>query len=86
MEVGTRRVHVRGVTAHPDGGWTAQQARNLFIRDRETKFTGVFDGIFASEGVRTVKTPPRTPRANCYARKVDTQRTSRVHRPDAHLR
>jgi putative transposase len=31
IELDTRRVHLAGVTANPDGGWVTQQARNLLL-------------------------------------------------------
>jgi putative transposase len=80
IEVGTRVVHVLGVTANPDGAWVAQEARNLLIdlgdrasgfrflvRDRDTKFTRVFDDVMVGNGTRVMKIPPRSPRANAFA-------------------
>jgi len=80
IEVGTRHVHVLGVTAHPDGAWTVQQARNLLmdleerairfrflVRDRAGQFTEGFDAALAAAGIQVVKIPPRSPKANAYA-------------------
>ena len=87
IEHGTRRVRLAGVTTHPDGIWTRQQARNLAIdeqlenvrfllHDRDTKFSGPFDQILAEETVRSIKTPVRSPRANAVAERwVRTVRT-----------
>src|SRR5882724_7553871 len=80
IEVGSRYVHILGVTAHPDGPWTTQQIRNLLmdlgdraadfrflVRDRAGQFTDSFDAALASTGITAAKIPPRRPRANAHA-------------------
>ena len=39
----------------------------FLLRDRDAKFTDTFDAIFASEGIRTLRTPVRATRANAMA-------------------
>ncbi|MER6596626.1 integrase core domain-containing protein, partial [Micromonospora purpureochromogenes] len=80
LEVGSRYVHILGVTANPDEPWTVQQARNLLmdvgervdelrflIRDRAGQFTDAFDTVLTDAGVTVYKIPPRSPRSNAYA-------------------
>src|SRR5450755_1409293 len=80
IEHATRRIRILGVTLHPTGAWTAQQARNLLmdlgeqthrvsfmIRDRGSNFTAAFDAVLADAGIQTVLCNIRTPRMNAIA-------------------
>ena len=75
IEHGSRRMYLGGVTAHPTGDWTVQQARNLaltlgerfedirfLVRDRGSNFTASFDAVFQGAGTRIVRTALRAPR------------------------
>ena len=83
IEHGTRRVHLAGITANPDGAWTTQSARNFLmdlgqhaasikflIRDRAGQFTGSFDAVFQAEGIRILASPPQAPRANAICERI----------------
>ncbi len=81
IEHASRRIRILGVTLHPTGEWTSQQARNgelmdlgeqaqrvkFMIRDRGSNFTAAFDAVLADAGIRTVLCNIRTPRMNAIA-------------------
>jgi putative transposase len=86
IELATRRVHLAGVPANPNGGWVTQQARNLLlvlgeqgrqvrflVHDRDAKFCRSFDAVFSSEGGEVLVTPvqaPETMRVDCRGRRL----------------
>jgi putative transposase len=83
IEHGTRRVHLAGITANPDGRWTTQAARNVLmdlgqratsikflIRDRAGQFTASFDAVFMAAGIRILASPPQAPRANAICERI----------------
>lgn len=77
IEIGTRRVHLGGITTNPTGPWTTQAARNFMMNlDRQVRFvihdgagqyTRSFDVVFEADGITAITTPPRAPMANAYA-------------------
>jgi putative transposase len=83
IEHDTPRVHLAGITKHPDGAWTTQAARNFLmdlgqraasfrflIRDRAGQFTDSFDTVFTAAGVRILTSPPQAPRANAICERM----------------
>src|SRR5438105_3972813 len=80
LHLGSRQVHVAGVTPHPNEAWMVQVARNVtmeawgflspgqyLIHDRDTKFCAAFQQIIDDAGVERVVLPPRSPNLNAYA-------------------
>jgi putative transposase len=80
IELGTRRVHLAGMTRYPKRRWVERRAAEVLdtmknsgfepkylIRDRDGKFSDEFDSIFQSNGLTVVKTPAQNPSCNIYA-------------------
>jgi putative transposase len=99
LEVGDRYLHVLGMTAHPDGSWTTQQARNLvmdlgehvtrfrfLVRDRAGQFTASFDAVLADAGIEVSQDPAPTSAGELLRRTLRVDRPRRSHRLDADLR
>jgi len=83
IEHATRRIRILGVTLHPTGEWTTQQARNLImdigeqahqikfmIRDRGSNFTASFDAVFQATGTRILRTAVQAPRMNATCERL----------------
>jgi putative transposase len=80
IQVGSRRVHLAGMTTNPNRAWMSQQARNkamifdqerdkpkYLLRDHDGKFVKEFDAILASEGIEVKPIGVRAPNQNAVA-------------------
>ena len=80
IHIGSRKVHIAGITPHPNEAWMKQIARNVtmadwgfledcryLIHDRDTKFCRSFRSIIASMGIKPIRLPPQSPKMNSYA-------------------
>jgi len=80
IHIGSRKVHIAGITPHPNERWMKQIARNVtmegwgflseckyLVHDRDTKFCRSFRSIIAVMGIKPIRLPPQSPRMNCYS-------------------
>ena len=80
VQLESRRVHLAGMTKHPDTVWMEQIARNAVdpesgylrtqryvLHDRDTKFCASFRSILEAEGVKCLTLPARSPNLNAFA-------------------
>ncbi len=80
LHLESRRVHIAGITVHPDEPWMQQIARNAtmegcgalrdcryLLHDRDTKFTCAFRAIIKSGRVNPLALPAHSPNLNAYA-------------------
>jgi putative transposase len=80
LHLETRRITLAAITRHPTGAWITQMARNAVddesgalrrcryvLHDRDGKFCSAFDDVMASEGIQSLRIPPRSPNLNAYA-------------------
>ena len=80
IQVGSRKVHMAGLTPNPNGAWMTQVARNAtmaewgfltpgqhVIHDRDTKFCSAFQETLKAAGITPITLPPRSPNVNAHA-------------------
>lgn len=82
IHIGSREVHIAGITPYPNEAWMKQIARNVtmedwgflsnckyLIHDRDTKFCKSFRSITASMGIKPIRLPPQSPKMNSFAKR-----------------
>lgn len=80
IHIGSRKLHIAGITPYPNKEWMKQMARNVtmdewgflfnckyLIHDRDSKFCKSFCNIIRSGGVYPLKLPSRSPNLNSFA-------------------
>lgn len=80
IHIGSRRVHVAGITTSPHEAWMTQIARNVsmvdvgflstaryLIHDRDSKFCASFRETLKAVDITSIRLPAQSPNLNAYA-------------------